>query len=133
MIKRILFVFCLLLMAYCQLSAWGFFAHQRINRLAIFTLPPEMMPFYKKHLQYLMENSVRPDMRRYAVKDEAPRHYIDADIYGDSALYKMPIFWKNSLTSLVLNILLLRSQLLESDRELTPVWLNISFNFLFCL
>lgn len=97
MIKRILFVFCILLIAYCQLHAWGFFAHQRINRLAIFTLPPEMMPFYKKHLQYLMENSVRPDMRRYAVKDEAPRHYIDADVYGDSALYKMPLFWKDAV------------------------------------
>jgi Zinc dependent phospholipase C len=79
---------------------WGFFAHQRINRLAIFTLPQEMMPFYKKHLRYIMEHSVAPDQRRYAVKDEAPRHYIDLDNYGDSAAYKLPIFWKDAVEKL---------------------------------
>jgi hypothetical protein len=79
---------------------WGFFAHQRINRLAIFTLPPEMMPFYKTHLRYIMEHSVAPDQRRYAVKDEAPRHYIDLDNYGDSAAYKLPIFWKDAVEKL---------------------------------
>ena len=76
---------------------WGFFAHQRINRLAIFTLPHDMMPFYKTHLRYLMEHSVAPDQRRYAVKDEAPRHFIDLDAYGDSATYKLPIFWKDAV------------------------------------
>lgn len=89
--------FCLLLTTHAFLNGWGFFAHQRLNRLAIFTLPPEMMPFYKHHVQYLMENSVKPDMRRYAVKDEAPRHYIDAEAYGDSALYKLPLYWKDVL------------------------------------
>jgi hypothetical protein len=79
---------------------WGFFAHQRINRLAIFTLPQEMMPFYKTHLRYIMEHSVAPDQRRYAVKDEAPRHYIDLDNYGDSAAYKLPIFWKDAVEKL---------------------------------
>lgn len=76
---------------------WGFFAHQRINRLAIFTLPQEMMPFYKNHLRYVMEHSVDPDQRRYAVKYEAPRHYIDLDNYGDSASYKLPIFWNDAV------------------------------------
>jgi hypothetical protein len=79
---------------------WGFFAHQRINRLAIFILPQEMMPFYKTHLRYLMEHSVAPDQRRYAVKDEAPRHYIDLDNYGDSAAYKLPMFWKEAVEKL---------------------------------
>jgi Zinc dependent phospholipase C len=79
---------------------WGFFAHQRINRLAIFVLPQEMMPFYKTHLRYLMEHSVAPDQRRYAVKDEAPRHYIDLDNYGDSAAYKLPMFWKEAVEKL---------------------------------
>ncbi len=80
-----------------QNQFWGFFAHQRINRLAIFTLPHDMMPFYKTHLRYLMEHSVAPDQRRYAVKDEAPRHFIDLDAYGDSATYKLPIFWKDAV------------------------------------
>ena len=78
-------------------NKWGFFAHQRINRLAIFTLPPEMIVFYKANLYYLVENSVAPDRRRYAVKEEAPRHYIDLDAYGDSATYKLPHFWNDAV------------------------------------
>ena len=27
---------------------WGFFAHARINELAVFTLPSDLIPFYKK-------------------------------------------------------------------------------------
>ncbi|MCX2742074.1 zinc dependent phospholipase C family protein [Pontibacter anaerobius] len=76
---------------------WGFFAHQRINRLAVFSLPPEMVGFYKKHIRYITENAVNPDKRRYAVEGEAPRHYIDLDVYGDSALYTLPRFWQQAV------------------------------------
>ncbi len=76
---------------------WGFFAHQRINRLAVFSLPPEMVGFYKKHIRYITENAVNPDRRRYAVEGEAARHYIDLDVYGDSALYKLPRFWQQAV------------------------------------
>jgi hypothetical protein len=74
--------------------SWGFFAHQRINRLAVFTLPPEMIGFYKYHVQYITENAVAPDRRRYAIEGEAPRHYIDLDVYGDSAIYILPRQWE---------------------------------------
>jgi hypothetical protein len=60
---------------------WGFFGHKRINRLAVFTLPPEMIVFYKKNIEYITDHAVDPDKRRYAVKQEAPRHYIDLDRY----------------------------------------------------
>ncbi|MDP5140658.1 MAG: zinc dependent phospholipase C family protein, partial [Spirosomaceae bacterium] len=63
---------------------WGFYAHRKINRLAVFSLPPEMVGFYKANIDYLTENAVNPDRRRYAVDGEAPRHYIDLDIYPDS-------------------------------------------------
>ncbi|MCF2444173.1 zinc dependent phospholipase C family protein [Dyadobacter sp. CY345] len=72
---------------------WGFWAHKRINRLAVFRLPPEMQYFYKKHIDYLTENAVNPDRRRYAVVGEAERHFIDLDVYGDSALAILPKFW----------------------------------------
>lgn len=78
-------------------SGWGFFAHEKINRLAVFTLPPEMIGFYKKNIQYITAHSVNADKRRYAVKEEAPRHYIDVDVYGDSAIYKMPRYWKDAV------------------------------------
>ncbi len=79
------------------ISGWGFFAHQRINRLAVFTLPPSMIKFYKKHITYVTEASINPDRRRFSVPDEAPRHYIDLDHYGDSSLFKITRFWKSAV------------------------------------
>ncbi|MBL7804304.1 MAG: hypothetical protein JNL02_11250 [Saprospiraceae bacterium] len=61
---------------------WGFFAHRRINRLAVFTLPPEMMVFFKPHIDWLADHATDADMRRYASPNEAPRHFIDLDQYG---------------------------------------------------
>ena len=78
-------------------GAWGFFAHQKINRLAVFILPPEMIGFYKKNIRYIEEVSVNPDRRRYAVADEAAKHYIDLDDYGDSAVYKLPRYWNDAV------------------------------------
>ncbi|TAE68339.1 MAG: S1/P1 Nuclease [Bacteroidetes bacterium] len=93
--------FLLILFSPLYACAWGFFGHQRINRLAVFTLPPEMLRFYKYHISYLTENSVNPDKRRYAVKGEAPRHYIDVDIYNkfynDSAVFKIPRYWNQAV------------------------------------
>lgn len=40
-----------------------------------------MMPFYKKNIVYLSEHAVDPDKRRYIVKSEACKHYIDLDHY----------------------------------------------------
>ncbi|MBG8555161.1 S1/P1 Nuclease [Hymenobacter sp. BT594] len=71
-------------------QAWGFFGHRTINRLAVYTLPPELLGFYKSNIDYLTENATRPDSRRSVVPEEAPRHYIDLDVYGDSAAYKLP-------------------------------------------
>jgi hypothetical protein len=90
-------------MAFCSFRKatphfWGFYAHQKINRLAVYTLPPEMLGFYKKNIDYITENAVNPDQRRYAVANEAPRHYIDLDIYPDSLRKKLPTFsWKEAV------------------------------------
>jgi hypothetical protein len=95
--KRAFTVVLLTAILSLSFSIWGFFAHQKINRLAVFTLPPEMIGFYKHNIQYITENAVNPDRRRYAVKDEAPRHYLDADVYGDSAVYKLPRYWSDAV------------------------------------
>jgi hypothetical protein len=76
---------------------WGFWAHKRINRLAVLRLPPEMQSFYKKNIDYLTEHAVNPDQRRYAVIGEAERHYIDLDVYGDSALNILPKYWQDAV------------------------------------
>ena len=88
----VLLVFIVLLF-----GSWGFYAHRQINRLAVFTLPGDMIGFYKKNIQYITDAAVNPDRRRYAVADEAPKHYLDLDHYGDSALYQMPRFWKDAV------------------------------------
>ncbi|GHN00677.1 hypothetical protein WSM22_21660 [Cytophagales bacterium WSM2-2] len=53
-----------------------------------------MVSFYKKNLRYIEESAVNPDKRRYIVPEEAPRHFIDLDVYGDSAVFKLPRYWK---------------------------------------
>jgi len=63
--------------------------------MAVFTLPPEMLGFYKYHIDYITEKAVNPDRRRYAVDGEAPRHYIDMDDYGDTM--KLPKYWKDAV------------------------------------
>ena len=78
-------------------AGWGFWAHRRINRLAVFRLPAEMQIFYKTNIDFLTENAVNPDRRRYAVVGEAERHFIDLDVYGDSALQNLPKFWNDAV------------------------------------
>lgn len=79
---------------------WGFYGHKRINRIAVFTLPPEMFGFYKEHIEYITEHAVDPDKRRYAVEGEAQRHYIDLDHYykpGEDPFTIMPKYWKDAV------------------------------------
>ncbi|MBK8554584.1 MAG: hypothetical protein IPL65_01875 [Lewinellaceae bacterium] len=69
---------------------WGFFGHRRINRLAVFTLPPGMLVFFKQNIDWLSDHAPDPDMRRYATSWEAPRHYIDLDNYGKPPYPDLP-------------------------------------------
>ena len=80
-----------------QSPIWGFFAHKRINRLAVLTLPPEMMAFFKPNIDWLTDHAVDPDMRRYASKNEAPRHYIDLDVYGSPPFDNLPRLWVDAM------------------------------------
>lgn len=69
--------------------------------MAVFTLPPEMIGFYKRYIDYLSEHAVDPDKRRYASKVEAPRHYIDIDHYGNDTIDPfevVPQRWLDAVT-----------------------------------
>jgi len=79
------------------INPWGFYAHKKANRYAVFTLPEELIGFYKKHIDYLSEHSVDADKRRYAIKEEAPRHYIDIDHYGKNPFEVMPRKWTDAV------------------------------------
>lgn len=78
-------------------SDWGFFGHRRINRMAVFTLDPDMMPFFRGNLEYLTDHAVDPDKRRYATKHEAVRHYIDIDHWGRHPYPNVPRDWAEAL------------------------------------
>jgi hypothetical protein len=78
---------------------WGFFGHEKINYYAVFLLPPELIELYKKNSDYLVEHSVDPDKRRYAITEEAPRHYIDLDYYGKYPFDTLPRNWNDALNS----------------------------------
>lgn len=71
-------------------ASWGFYAHRLINRLAVFTLPEPMIEFYKDNIDFVSDHAVDPDKRRYAVKAEAMRHYIDLDHWINTDADSLP-------------------------------------------
>jgi hypothetical protein len=95
-IVRLVAISIIFLLSTSFTTKWGFFAHQKINRLAVFTLPSEMIGFYKEHLEFIEKNAVNPDKRRYTNEKEASYHYIDLDEYGDSALTCLPKTWNKA-------------------------------------
>ncbi|HSU29107.1 MAG TPA: hypothetical protein VLJ68_12045, partial [Chitinophagaceae bacterium] len=94
--KKLIIVFVLLL-ASTPSFCWGFYAHKKINYLAIFLLPPEMMVLYKPYADFLTEHAVDPDKRRYAIKEEAVRHFIDLDRWEDFPQKRLPAKYLDAL------------------------------------
>jgi hypothetical protein len=93
--KALLFIslFSLSLQSFC----WGFYGHKKINYYAVFLLPPEMMQLYKPNIDFITEHAVDPDMRRYAIAEEGPRHYIDIDRYGTHPFNDLPRKWNEAV------------------------------------
>jgi len=93
-----LFVLCLLFSIHSpNAHPFGFHAHRKINRMAVFSLPPEMIGLYKTHIEFLAERSIDPDRRAHAVEGEAPRHYIDIDHFGEDPFVVMPGEWDEAV------------------------------------
>ena len=76
---------------------WGFFGHRLINRVAVYTVPSEMIGWYKPYIDFLAEHAVDPDKRRYATRHEAVRHYIDLDHWGELPFDHVPRQWDKAL------------------------------------
>ncbi|MGY3213851.1 zinc dependent phospholipase C family protein [Mucilaginibacter sp. HD30] len=77
-------------------SSWGFFAHYRINRLAVFILPKAMAGFYKANIGFITEHAISADKRRYVDSTEAPRHFLNADRYGKKPFTAIPRKWTDA-------------------------------------
>jgi len=68
--------------------------------MACFTLPEDMFGFYKANIDYISEHAVDPDKRRYSIKGEAPRHYIDIDHFakeGENPFDIVPKKWYDAV------------------------------------
>jgi hypothetical protein len=87
-----------LLLSFSRGIGWGFFGHRMINYYAVFMLPPEMLVLFKEQINFLSEHAVDPDKRRYAIPEEAPRHYIDIDRYGSHPYPDLPRNWSEAVS-----------------------------------
>ena len=56
-----------------------------------------MMQLYKPKIDFITEHAVDPDMRRYAIAEEGPRHYIDIDHYGKYPFSDLPRRWNDAV------------------------------------
>ncbi len=99
-----LFIFVGLFFCLIFFGSWGFYAHTRINHLAVFTLPPGLSRFYKANITYIGKHAVDPDKRRYSDTLEAPRHYLDVEIYAAN-IDSIPAKWDDAVRKYGLNML----------------------------
>jgi hypothetical protein len=91
------FIYAIFMSAWFTLGSWGFFAHMQINQLAVYTLPQGLSRFYKNNIKYISDHAVDPDKRRYSDTLEAPRHYLDVEVY-ESNIDSIPFKWEDALT-----------------------------------
>ena len=81
--KRFLLFLALMGAGISLVFAWGVWGHQHINRSAVFALPADIRSFFYNHIDFITEEAVVPDLRKYTINDKAefPRHYIDLESY----------------------------------------------------
>ncbi len=87
---------CVLILMVC--SGWGFLVHRTINQLAVYQLPKNLQSFYYQNIDSVVAHSIRPDQRRNRDSTEATKHFIDLEIFGDSAAWKMPLDWGEAVS-----------------------------------
>jgi hypothetical protein len=88
---------------------WGFYAHRRINEMAVYTLPEPMLPLFKTNISYLAAHAIDPDKRRYIVPTEGYRHYLDMDRFA----FLPQDFWEALILHSEINILTERGDTLQ--------------------
>ena len=95
-LKKLFSTFIILVVMFITCS-WGFLVHRTTHQLAVYELPNNLQQFFFKNMDYLVYNSVRADLRRSKDPTESPKHFIDAEVFGDSAVYKMPLNWNDAV------------------------------------
>lgn len=96
--KKVLLSFIVFFLVNDTVYTWGFFAHHKINKMAVYTLPESMNTFFLNHIKHLEDKAVNADKRKFTIKGEAPRHFIDIDAYSvDSPFAVMPQKWDDAV------------------------------------
>jgi len=77
------FTLLIIVVSFSKSYGWGEWGHMHINKAAVFALPTDMRVFFYNHIDYMVEESVAPDLRKYTLWDKAEfaRHYIDIEDY----------------------------------------------------
>jgi len=89
---RSVFIAISLLATTSILLSWGTWGHQHINHAAVFALPDSMRRFFYNHIDFVTEESVVPDVRKYAISDKAEfnRHFVDLESFVKSPSDTLP-------------------------------------------
>lgn len=74
-----------------MLTSWGFLVHRTVHQLAVYKLPKGMRHFFYNNMSSLVSNAPHADTRVSTDPAEGPKHYIDFDLLGDSAVWKAPL------------------------------------------
>ena len=78
-------------------GSWGFLAHKTISQLAIYQLPNEIQPFFFKHINYIVNNSIRADQRRGSDPTEGTKHFVDLEAFENTPNNKMPVYFQEAI------------------------------------
>ena len=83
---------CTLIGSVSVVLGWGVWGHNHINKGAVLALPHEMGMFFYNHLDFMIEESVVPDIRKHTLNDKAEgaRHYIDLERFNYASAAGMP-------------------------------------------
>ncbi|MHA8086234.1 zinc dependent phospholipase C family protein [Aquirufa sp. Wall-65K1] len=75
-----------------MISSWGFLAHKTLQQVSIYALPEPLGAYFYANQDYLVNQSIRPDVRRNEDKTEDVKHYLDMDaaIFGPNYTKDIP-------------------------------------------
>jgi hypothetical protein len=73
-------------------SSWGFLAHKTLQQVAMYQLPDALASYFYANQDYVVQQSIRPDVRRKDDKLEDAKHYLDmdADLFGVNFKTEIP-------------------------------------------
>ncbi len=81
---------------YLNAFSLGFYAHKKINRMAVYGVPAPLAGFYKRNIEYITIHAVDPDKKKFIDSAEGPHHFINIDHYGSHPFDVLPKYWKDA-------------------------------------